>query len=155
MASRRSLSSIRASSEDRKAVVLTVAVMAGMAIVGLLFLAEDVSEDRAQRELLRAVSHTSAVAVNGQPLVDPSVMLGALRGTRHIPAHHSSPTSPIHLELRDGSNSTAITITRDSDRPNEFWVYLPGSNWHNNPFGRDAGRVVSEPLGRVLLDRGL
>jgi hypothetical protein len=48
-----------------------------------------------------------------------------------------------------------ITIARDSDRPNEFWVYLPGSNWHNDPLGRDAGRVVSEPLSTVLRDRGL
>jgi hypothetical protein len=155
MASHQPLSSVRTSPEDRKAVVLTIAVLVGLALVGMLFLAEQASEARARRELLRAVSHASAVAVNGQLLVDPLLTLSALRGTTHIASHHSSPTSPIHLELREGDASTAVTIARDSDRPNEFWIYLPGANWHNNALGRDAGRVVSEPLSQVLRDRGL
>ena len=150
-----SASPVRSSSENRKAVALVIASMAMGALVGTWFLAENLSEDRARRELLRAVSHAATVVVNGQPLPDTSVTLGALRGIRHMPAHHSSPTSPIRLELRDGHTSTAVTIARDSDRPNEFWVYLPGSNWHNNALGRDAGRVVSEPLGTLLRDRGL
>ena len=95
------------------------------------------------------------VVVNGQPLRESTVALTALRSIRHVPAHHSGPTSPIYVELRDHQTSTAVTIARDSDRPNEFWVYLPGANWHNNALGRDAGRVVSESLGTLLHDRGL
>jgi hypothetical protein len=129
--------------------------MALFALVGTWFLAEEVTENRARRELLHAVSQASTVVINGRPLVDPTVTLSALRGTAHIPAHHSSPTAPIHLELRAGNTSTAITIARDSERPDEFWVYLPGSNWHNDPLGRDAGRIVSKPLGSFLHDRGL
>ena len=143
------------SPDDRKAIGLAISCLVIFALVGAWFWAEDLSEDRARRELLRAVSHASTVTVNGQPLADPSVALGALRGTTHVPGHHSSPMSPIHFELRDGHTSTAITVARDSDHPDEFWVYLPGSNWHNSPMGRDAGRAVSEPLGMLLHDRGL
>ena len=147
--------SVISSPDDRKAVVIVVVCIAMGAFVGTWFLAEDQSEQRARRELLRAVSHASIVVVNGQPVPEAGVALAALRGVRHVPAHHSGPTSPIHVELRDAHTSTAVTIARDSDRPNEFWVYLPGANWHNNRLGRDAGRVVSEPLGALLHDRGL
>jgi hypothetical protein len=147
--------SVPSSLADRKAVFLTVACLAIGVFVGTWFLAENLSEQRAQRELLSAVSHASIVVVNSQPIPESAVALAALRGIRHVSAHHSSPTSPIHVELRNGQTSAAVTIARDSDRPNEFWVYLPGSNWHNNALGRDAGRVVSEPLGTLLHDRGL
>ena len=149
------VSTLTPSPEDRKAVFLIVACLVMGVIVGTWFLAEDISERRAQRELLGAVSRASIVVVNGQPIPESAVALAAFRGIRHVPSHHSSPTSPIHIELRDGQTSAAITIARDSDRPNEFWVYLPGSNWHNDALGRDAGRVVSEPLGTLLRDRGL
>jgi len=149
------VSPLTQSAEDRKAVFITIACLVVGVFVGTWFLAEDLSEQRAQRELLGAVSRASIVVVNGQPIPEAAVALAAFRGIRHVPSHHSGPTSPIHIELRDGRTSTAITIARDSDRPNEFWVYLPGANWHNNALGRDAGRVVSEPLGTLLHDHGL
>ena len=149
------LSPATSSPEDRKVAFLAVACVAMGVFVGTWFLADDLSEQRAQREVLRAVSHATIVVVNGQPIRESAVALAALRTIRHVSAHHSSPTSPIHVQLRDGRSSTALTIARDSDQPNEFWVYLPGSNWHNNALGRDAGRVVSEPLGTLLHERGL
>ena len=149
------VSSLTQSPGDRKPLLLVVAALIMGVFVGTWFLAEDYSERRAQRELLGAISHASIVVVNGQPIPESAVALAALRGIRHVPSHHSGPTSPIHIELRDGQRSTAVTIARDSDRPNEFWVYLPGPNWHNDALGRDAGRVVSEALGTLLHDRGL
>ena len=134
---------------------LAVSVLALFALVGSLMLASYLSELRARQHLLVAVSQSSSVAINGQELSDPSRVLSALRGITQVPGHHSSPTAPIHLELRGSPEVVAITIARDSQNPSEFWVYRPGSNWHNDPLGQQAGSIVNAELNTFLQSRGL
>jgi hypothetical protein len=124
-------------------------------LVGISFLAERVSEDRARGFVLGAVAKSSRVLLNGRPVDDPTVLLEALRQIKHVTAHHSSPTVPVQLELQAGSEATGVIIARDSKRPNEFWVYRPGSNWHGDPLGQNAGRIASTDLDNFLRQEGL
>jgi hypothetical protein len=148
-------SNARVSEYDRRVVLLVLAALGMFILVGGVFLAEHLSENRARRYLLTAVTESSGVIVNGRRLSDPSVVLNALRGIRRVPAHHSSPSAPIHLLLEGGPEPVGIIIARDSNRPHEFWVYRPGSNWHNDPLGQDAGRILSGELDGFLRSRGL
>jgi hypothetical protein len=137
------------------AVFLPVGILVLFAVVGTFLLAETLSEQRARRSLSAVVSQSSAVSVNGQLVSDSATVFSALRRLTHVPAHHSSPTTPIHLELAYGHRVVAVTIARDSENPIEFWVYRPGPNWHNDPLGQDAGRIVSRELGDYLKRSGL
>lgn len=95
------------------------------------------------------------VNVNGKHVPDPSVLLIALREVGHIPAHHSSPTMPIRVDLLIGADTTPLVLARDSQQPDEFWVYRPGPNWHNDPLGQEAGRIRSHTLSTFFRGRGL
>ena len=134
---------------------LAVFVLAMLTLVGTGFLADYLTEDHERKTLLNAVSQSSGVAIDGRPLPDPSTLLVAIRGLRAVPAHHSSPGKPIHFTLIGGQHVVEITIARDSQHPNEFWVYRPGRNWHNDPMGSYAGGIVSDDLSRFLTSRGL
>ena len=140
--------------EERKAVFLVRWVLVIFTLVGVWFLAEGMSENRARAELHTALATSSGVVVNGQALPDPAPVLAALRGLTHVPAHHSSPTRPLHLKLTGGAHAVDVVIARDSKTAGEFWVYRPGRNWHNEPLGQDAGRVISGPLDTYLRHRG-
>jgi hypothetical protein len=144
-----------ASFEDRKATFAVGAALIILPLVGILALAEDVSENRARRELRAAVAQSSGVAIEGRAVQDPAPVLAALQRVTHVPAHHSSPTTRVHLELTGGPRPVAVTLARDSENPAEFWVYRPGRNWHNDPLGQDAGRLVSRDLDAYLRRRGL
>jgi len=122
---------------------------------GYNFVANDNAEKGARDELLAALTTSSGVIIDGQPVPDPAPVLAALRGVRHVPAHHSEPTSPVHLELTGGPHTVAVTIARDSENRNEFWVFRPGENRNNEAHGQDAGRVVSDTLDAYLKRRGL
>ena len=143
------------SERDRKNQLLVVFVLGMFALVGIVFLAGYLNENRARHQLLTVVAQSSGVILNGQTLSDPSVVLAALGRLTSVPAHHSSPTTPIQLSLTGAPSAVAITIARDSQNPNEFWVYRPGSNLHNDPLGQDAGRIVSSDLDSFLRSRGL
>ena len=146
---------VRFSEQDRRATLLATFVLAMLTLVGTVFLADELTENHERKGLLGAVSQSSGVALDGRPLADPSTLLVALRGLKAVPAHHSSPGTPIHLALTGGQHAVEITIARDSERPNEFWVYRPGRNWHNDPMGSYAGGIVSDDLSRFLMSRGL
>src|SRR5690348_7985796 len=122
----------RFSEKDRRAMLLAVFALGMFALVGTVFLADYLTEDHERKELLSAVSQSSGVAIDGRRLSDPSTVLAALRDMKAFPAHHSSPGTPIHLSLTGGPHQVEISIARDSEHPNEFWVYRPGRNWHND-----------------------
>ena len=144
----------RDSERGRGEVLLVSAFLIMGAFVGSWFIAEDWSERRTRDGLLAVVSRSSEVVVGGKRLADPSPVLGALRGLTHVPAHHSGPLAPLRLELLAGGDTIPVVLARDSERPEEFWVYRPGSNWHNNPLGEEAGRVRSAELDAFFRQYG-
>jgi hypothetical protein len=139
----------------RRDIVLVIFAHAMLVLVGMWFFAEYRSENRARQLLLGATATASNVLINGRPIEDPEVILAALRQIHHIPSHHSSPVDPIRFTLKAGGITTAVILARDSEVPNEFWVYRPGPNWHNDPLGQAAGRITSTELNNLLRKSGL
>jgi len=115
------------------------------ACFGLLIL-DDLMEKKARDAVLSALNDLSpnaTVTINGQTRQKEPV-LEALRRLEHIDSHHSSPLTPIKVDIRDGSKTITLVVAQDSERPNEFWVYRPGRNYHNDPHGEFIGRTQTE-----------
>ncbi len=133
-----------------RAWILLAAVFIIFPVIVGVMVAERVSEDRAREQLLGALDRASAVRLDNQILDHSAAILTALKSLNHLPGHHSGPVDPLRLELVSGGTTTAITIARDSDTPGEYWVYRPGSNWHHDPLGQEAGRISSAALDTLL-----
>jgi hypothetical protein len=133
-----------------RAKILLPGIFIIFALVVGEFTADSVSEDRAREQLLDAVSRATAVRFEGRTLDQSSAILAVLKSLHHVAAHHTGPTNPLRLELVAGSTASAITIARDADTPGEYWVYRPGSNWHNDPLGAEAGRITNVSLDTLL-----
>ena len=67
----------------------------------------------------------SRVWVAGQPVTDPDRVLQALRSLRWASAHHSHPSHPILVRVLAPSHDVVLSVSRDSDDPHEYWVFLP------------------------------
>jgi hypothetical protein len=143
--------SIRAWMQARLLVFLPILFL----FVGTLFLADTWSENRAREALVQATAGSPRVLLNGIPVDDPSVLVTAVRELRHVPAHHSGPTAAVRLDFVTGDDTTSVNLARDSERPDEFWVYRAGPNWNNDSLGQEAGRIESPSLNGYLKSRGL
>jgi hypothetical protein len=122
---------------------------------GTFFFADIVSEYRARETLVHATAGSPRVLLNGIPVDDPSVLVSAVRELRHVWPHHSSPGEAIRLEFVTGRDTTSINLARDSQEPDEFWVYRAGPNWSSDALGQAAGRIESPSLNGYLKNRGL
>ena len=111
---------------------------------GLFF--ERYMEGRARDAVLRALNDLSpnaTVTINGHNRQKEPV-LEALRKVQHIESHHSYPLAPIQVEIRDGAKTIMLVVAQDSERPDEYWVYRPGWNYHNDPLGESIGRTQTQ-----------
>lgn len=123
-------------------------VVAGVIFFFLVFLAgwgglflERYVEGRARDAVLSALSEllpNATVTINGEAR-EPAPVLQALRRIHHVDSHHSSPLRPIEIEIRDGAKTIKLIVAQDSERPDEYWVYRPGRNYHNDPLGEFLG----------------
>jgi hypothetical protein len=133
--------------------VWAVLVMFGLGAIA--FVTDRAAENRAGDRVRVAVANASTIRVNGEEVADPRVLVGTLRLVEHVPAHHSHPTAPVRIDLVNGSGSTAVVIARDSQRPTEFWTFLPEMRRQSNGLGQPAGRITSSDLDNFLRQRGL
>ncbi len=128
-------------------------VAAGVIFFILVFLAgwgglflERYMERRARETVLRALSELSpnaTVTINGEARQKEPV-LEALRRVQHIDSHHSSPLAAIQVDVRDGNKTITLVVAQDSERSDEYWVYRPGRNYHNDPLGEFIGRTQTQ-----------
>ena len=123
-------------------IVVILIIFAGWG--SLMF--EEVMERRARDAVLSELSDLSpntSVTINGETRQTAPV-LGALRTVQHIESHHSYPLKPIEVEIRDGTKIIRFVVAQDSERPDEYWVYRPGRNYHNDPLGEFLGRTQTQ-----------
>jgi hypothetical protein len=74
---------------------------------------------------LSQLKNASHVRVNSRELSEPGPLVVSLRRLNTVRAHHSHPTTPIHVEIRDGVRTVVCVIARDSERQDEYWVFRP------------------------------
>jgi hypothetical protein len=119
------------------AILILLIVQAGWG--SLIF--EEYTERRARDTVLSALSDLSpnaTVTINGEARQQVPV-LQELRRIHHVESHHSYPLKPIEIEIRDGAKTIKLIVAQDSERPDEYWVYQPGRNYHNDPLGEFLG----------------
>ena len=107
---------------------------------------EDFMESRARDAFLSALNNLSpnaTVTINGNTRQNEPV-LEALRKVQHIESHHSFPLTPIQIDVRDGAKTIKVVVAQDSERPDEYWVYRPGRNYHNDRLGEFIGRTQTQ-----------
>jgi hypothetical protein len=64
------------------------------------------------------------VAINGEVAQNAEEILNALQKMREVPAHHSSPSHEIRIDISDRSH-LRLVLARDSDNPREYWIFYP------------------------------
>ncbi len=123
-----------------------ILVISGMLLVFGVIAFEQLNEKRARKKVLSVLNNVSpnaSVKVDGK-LQQGAQLLEALRTIHHVDPHHSAPLKPIRIEIGEGSNSIDLIVARDSERSDEYWVYRPGWNYHNDPHGEFLGVVQTE-----------
>lgn len=105
-----------------------------------------------RRAALRWLGGTDAeyeVLVEGERVPDPGPLLAALRTLSWQSAHHSHPTTPLHVEVRSRSGALTLIVARDSSRPEEYWVFVPRKTFPQaSPLGLEIGRIHTAAFRR-------
>jgi hypothetical protein len=86
----------------------------------------------------RAAPGTAIITVDGRPAANPPAILVELTKIASLPAHHSSPTKRLRIEIHYGSKSLVLDLGRDSGDPQEYWVFYPA--FHVTSFN-EIGRL--------------
>jgi hypothetical protein len=89
-----------------------------------------------QLDSLKADYHFS---INGKTAMKPEQILAALKTLDFLPAHHSSPTKRINVEISDHSR-IVLWLARDSGNPREYWVFYP--NYYTTA-RNEIGRIIT------------
>jgi hypothetical protein len=110
----------------------------------LLFLIRDIVATQARDEVTSFVrdANGAQVTVNGQAVVDPVPILGALRWVLGDTPRHSFPKTPLHIVIRGKQGTLEIDLARDSARPREYWVFYPAGQTIRA--GSEIGQIESD-----------
>jgi len=109
-------------------------------IVGLLIGATSTSIGRL--EVLRFLERQSdkhTVSINGHQVQNSDQIVNTLKNLAELPAHHSSPTKRIAIDISDHSH-LVLWLGRDSNNPREYWVFYPR---HFITLSNEIGRVIT------------
>lgn len=89
---------------------------------------------------LEKVSGTYQVYVDGREAANPDKIVSALKQTAPTEAHHSHPTKRILVEIRSDQGTLQLELGRDSDRPQEYWVFF---SKHSVMSSSEIGRITT------------
>jgi hypothetical protein len=123
-------------------IVIILIILAGWGLLGY----EQLTEQRAREAVLGALNDLSSdavVTIEGEARPIGPVLL-ALKELKHVESHHSYPIGPLRIEIRDGNKTIELVVAQDSERSDEYWVYRPGANYHNDPLGESLGRIETQ-----------
>jgi hypothetical protein len=114
----------------------------------LIWIISSVFEIRARQELKRILNHPDLnVRVDGQFANKDNLdaILKKLKKMRSIDAHNSSPTEEINIELLFNNRKEIITVSKDSQFENEYWIFWSKyKTSKNNEIGRIRTDIFNE-----------
>lgn len=94
---------------------------------------------------LQSLPENYTVYVNQKQVPDPEKMISSLQEITPYWAHHSHPTTRIRVEVRSDARELTLELGRDSDNPQEYWVfYLAHGVTANNEIGRITTSAFDE-----------
>jgi hypothetical protein len=74
---------------------------------------------------LGSVSDRYTISVDGHVVQNRDQLLAALKEFAYLPAHHSQPARELQVEISDPPKSMRLRLGRDSNDPQEYWVFAP------------------------------
>jgi hypothetical protein len=80
------------------------------------------------------------LTVNAGEPADQAAFVAALRSMSSSFGHHSHPVGNIYLQIQTSSGSVELNLRRDSERPDEYWVFMP-AYW--STADAEIGRITS------------
>ena len=96
-------------------------------------------------QFMQNLSGSYTVYVNNQPARDPDKVIAAVKKVDTQLAHHSHPTERIRVEIKAAQGDLVLELGRDSESPQEYWVYYPKYGiTSNNEIGRITTPVFDE-----------
>ena len=109
-------------------------------------------QDEALKELKQFLKQDSLrVKIDDEFLDSLSTIkiLGAIRSVKDIKAHHSHPVNTIDIQIFVSNNTKPVhlSLSKDSQRPNEYWVFWPAYSNEN-----EVGRIQTEENVRFTKD---
>jgi hypothetical protein len=97
----------------------------------------------ARRDALNFIQNLSGnytVDVNQQRVRDSDIVISALKEITPYWAHHSHPTTRIRVDIRSDTGGLTLELGRDSDNPQEYWVFYPE---HGVTSNTEIGRITT------------
>ena len=88
---------------------------------------------------LDGVSANERISVDGRQVQNSEEIINTLKNLTELPAHHSSPTKRIAVEISDHSH-LVLWLGRDSNNAREYWVFYPR---HFITRSNEIGRVIT------------
>lgn len=96
-------------------------------------------------KFVNSLSGNYKVYVNQQEVPEPDKMVSALKELAPYWAHHSHPTKRIRLLIRTDVRDLTLELGRDSDNPQEYWIFYPEHDLtSNNEIGRITTSAFNE-----------
>ncbi|MHC4111488.1 MAG: hypothetical protein ACYSUY_10450 [Planctomycetota bacterium] len=89
---------------------------------------------------LENVSDDAIVSINNEEIQKPLTVIEELRKLAALPAHHSHATKRIRIAIRDNDQGLVIDLSRDSQLPQEYWVFYLG---YRHTYVNEVGRITT------------
>jgi hypothetical protein len=89
---------------------------------------------------LGGLSGHYTVCVDRQPAAEADKIIVALKRVAPYSAHHSHPAKRIRVDIRNGNQDLTLELGRDSQNPQEYWIFHPKYRVTSN---NEIGRVTT------------
>jgi len=132
--------------QSRKFPVKSTIIFVAAVLIAIVVAETMASLSRAEAvTFIQQLSGNYRVSVNHQPVTNPDGMIAALKQISPELAHHSHPTKRIRVEIQTEKGDWTLELGRDSDFPQEYWVFYPKYRvTSNNEIGRITAPVFDE-----------
>ena len=105
-----------------KSIVVFAVLILSMFFIADLFKREAILRTK---DFFEKLTPNVAVLIDGKPSLNSKEIIYELSKVRGSQAHHSHPTSTLHVLLQDHDESFMLWLGRDSQNPKEYWVFYP------------------------------
>jgi hypothetical protein len=118
-------------------------VLAFLCPILLISLSSTIMTSTIRSQVVEFLSHAEAdavVSVEGSVVDDAKFMIRELQKISTSLGHHSHPEKTIHVTIVSQGRTLRLSLGRDSDRSNEYWVFYPQ---YKHTARNELGRITT------------